>query len=261
MAERQFVKTAVEDGVGLLTLDYPPMNLLNLETFRELHDGLDELLSDGKVKATVITGGGEFVFIAGADIKALVAIQSAEEARGLAEEGQALVNRIEGAPVPFIAAINGHCLGGGLELAMACHLRVASNRAQLGQTEIALGIIPGFGGTQRLPRLVGRAKALELILTGDRISGSEAAAIGLVNRAVPVGEVLLTAMGMAKKIAGHGRLAIQAAVAAVQGGLERPLAEGLALEADRFGRLAETYDMREGLSAFLEKRQPQFQDR
>lgn len=219
MAERQFVKTAVEDGVGLLTLDYPPMNLLNFETFRELHDGLDELLSDGKVKTTVITGGGEFVFIAGADIKAIVAIQSAEEARELAEEGQALVNRIEGAPVPFIAAINGHCLGGGLELAMACHLRVASKRAQLGQTEIALGIIPGFGGTQRLPRLVGRAKALELILTGDRISGSEAAAIGLVNRAVPAGEVLLTAMGIAKKIAGHGRLAIQAAVAAVQGGV------------------------------------------
>ncbi|MFQ5945166.1 MAG: enoyl-CoA hydratase-related protein [Anaerolineae bacterium] len=261
MAERSFVKTVVEDGVGLLTLDYPPMNLLNAETFRELHAALDELLSDEKVKATVITGGGEFVFIAGADIKAIVAIQSAEEARELVEQGQALVGRIEEAPVPFIAAINGHCLGGGLELAMACHLRVASNRAQLGQTEIALGIIPGFGGTQRLPRLVGRAKALELILTGDRISGSEAAAIGLVNRAVPAGEVLLTAMGMAKKIAGHGRMAIRAAVAAVQGGLERPLAEGLALEADEFALLAETYDMREGLSAFLEKRQPQFQDR
>ncbi len=261
MAERQFVKIVVEDGVGLLTLDYPPMNLLNAETFGELHDGLDELLADEKVKAAVFTGGGEFVFIAGADIKAIAAIDSAEEAKGLVQQGQALVNRIEDARVPFVAAINGHCLGGGLELAMACHLRVASNRAQLGQPEIALGIIPGFGGTQRLARLVGRAKAMELILTGDRISGSEAAAIGLVNRAVPAGEVLLTAKGLAKKIAGHGRLAIQAAMSAVQGGLGLPLAEGLALEADEFSRLAETYDMKEGLAAFLEKRQPQFQDR
>lgn len=261
MAERQFVKTSVEDGVGLLTLDYPPMNLLNADTFRELHDGLDELLGDDSVKAAVITGGGEFVFIAGADIKAIVSIQSVEEARGLVKEGQALVSRFEEAPVPFIAAINGHCLGGGLELAMACHLRVANNRAQLGQPEIDLGIIPGFGGTQRLPRLVGRAKALELILTGDRISGAEAAAIGLVNRAVPAAEVLRTVMGMAKKIAGHGRLAIQAALSAVREGRERPLAEGLDWEAERFAQLAGTHDMREGLAAFLEKRQPQFQDR
>jgi len=261
MAERQYVKTSIEDRVALLTLDYPPVNLLNLATVTELNDALDELLADDEVKAIVITGGGQHAFSAGADINLIITLESPEEGRELSRAGHTLTKKIEGAKKPIIAAINGYCLGGGLELAMACHMRISNNRAQLGQTEINSAVIPGWGGTQRLPRLVGKGKALELILTGARISGAEAANIGLVNKAVPAGEVVRTAMGLAKKIASFGKLAVTAALEAVNEGMETTLEEGLEIEADKFAGLVGTEDMKEGLTAFLEKRQPKFVDR
>ena len=164
-------------------------------------------------------------------------------------------------PVPVIAAITGHCLGGGTELALACHLRIIGERVRIAQPEINLGIIPGFGGTQRLPRLVGTARALEICLTGDLITGTVAQQIGLVNRAVRDGEVLRQAQGLAKKIASKGRVATAAILRAIREGTTLPLAEGLALESKLFGTVCETQDMREGVRAFLEKRQPKFQDR
>lgn len=261
MAERQYIKISVDDRVALLTIDYPPMNLLNSTTIGELNNALDEILADPMVKAVVLTGGGEFVFIAGADINEVLKMETPQQAREMLMTSHQVFNKIEKAAKPFIAAINGPCLGGGLELALACHIRIANNRAQLGNPEITLGIIPGFGATQRLPRLVGKGKALELLLTGDRVSGAEAQAIGLVNKAVPAGEVLKTAMGMAKKIANHGRLAITAAMEAVREGSETSLEKGLEIEAEEFSTLIGSEDMKEGLSAFLQKRQPQFVDR
>lgn len=261
MAQRQYVKISIEDRVALLTLDYPPMNVLNTATMTELNDALDELLANDEVKVIVITGGGQYAFIAGADINELASIKSPEEGREFMGTGQALTKKIEGAKKPIIAAINGYCLGGGLELVMACHMRICNSRAQLGQPEINLGVIPGFGGTQRLPRIVGKGKALELILTGSRISGAEAANIGLVNKAVPANEVVRTAMGLAKKIATFGKLALTAALEAVNEGMETSLEEGLELEVEKMVSLAGTEDAKEGLAAFLEKRQPKFVDR
>ncbi len=261
MAEREYVKISIEDRVALLTLDYPPMNVLNTKTVAELGSALDELLANDEVNAVVITGGGQYAFIAGADINQIATLKTPEEAREVVKMGQEMLNKIESAPKPIIAAINGYALGGGLELAMACHMRICNNRAQLGQPEINLGIIPGFGGTQRLPRIVGKGKALELILTGARISGAEAANIGLVNKAVPAGEVVRTAVGLAKKIASYGKLAITAALEAVNEGMETSLEEGLAIEVEKFSSLIATEDMREGVTAFLEKRQAKFVDR
>ena len=175
--------------------------------------------------------------------------------------GQGVNLKIENATKPVIAAINGFCLGGGLELAMACHMRVCSDRARLGQPEINLGIIPGFGGTQRLSRLVGKGKALELILTGDMIKAQEAYRMDLVNKVVPAGAVLKEARGLARNIVSKSKFAIAAALRAVSEGLEVSTEEGLEIEAKQFAVLAEKEDPREGLSAFLEKRQPQFKDR
>ncbi len=261
MVQRQYVKISIEDRAALLTLDYPPMNVLNTATVTELDGALDELLANDEVKAIVITGGGQYAFIAGADINQILNIKDGQEARELVKMGQTLLNKIEAAPKPIIAAINGYALGGGLELAMACHIRICNNRAQLGQPEINLGIIPGFGGTQRLPRIVGKGRALEMILTGARISGAEAANIGLVNKAVPAGEVVRTAMGLAKKMASLSRSSLAAALVAVNEGMKVSLAEGLDMEADQFASLMETEDAKEGLKAFLEKRQPKFADR
>jgi len=261
MAERQYAKLAKEDSVAVLTVDNPPVNMISRPVVNDLTSALEELWADDTVKAIVITGGGQMVFMAGADINAILELKTPSDAKQILAEVHELFQRIESSPKPIIAAVNGHCLGAGLELAMACHMRIANNRAMFGNTEITLGIIPGFGGTQRLPRIVGKGKALELILTGDRITGAEAASIGLVNKAVPGTEVMKTALGLAKKISSYGALAIRAAVEAVNEGLRVSLADGLEIEADKFSSLVETEDMREGLTAFLEKRQPKFQDK
>ena len=261
MPERQFVKTSIDDRVATLTIDHPPVNALNGATLMELKEAVAEVIADAAVKAVVVTGAGQVVFVAGADINEFTKIETAEQAQSLSRQVHEVFRQIERAGKPFIAAINGLALGGGLELAMACHMRVIGERAKVGQPEINLGIIPGWGGTQRLARLVGQAKAIEMILTGDTITAQEAYRLNLVNKVVPGGEVLKTSRDLARKIAGKGALAVQSALRAVTGGLEGSLDDGIKIEIEQFGAIALSADAREGVSAFLQKRQPAFQDR
>ena len=255
------VKVAVEDRLAIVTIDRPPVNALSRQVVQELDQCLEGLRADTAVKVVILTGGGSLAFIAGADIKEISQLGPGQEAAQVAAGGQAVIMKIQRLGKPVIAAINGVCLGGGLELAMACHLRVTGDRARFGQPEITLGIIPGFGGTQRLPRLIGKAKATELILTGEVISAQEAHRLGLVNEVVPQDQVMKVAKDLARKIASKGRLAVREALEAIEQGLEQSLDEGLANEANAFGRVAATEDAKEGVKAFLEKRQPQFKDR
>mgnify|MGYP000075143216 FL=1 len=261
MGEYQNIHVSIEDRIAILTIDHPPANAFDTQTVTELYQAFNEALQNDEVKVIIITGAGQFAFVAGADINEINKLKGYEDAKEVALKGQELFNIIENSPKPVIAAINGFCLGGGNELAMACHIRIASDRARFGQPEINLGIMPGWGGTQRLPRLLGKGKAFELLLTGDMITAQEAYRIGLVNKVVPAGEVLKAAKDLAKKIASKGKLAIEAIIDAVNKGMEMSLKDGLLYEADRFARLCETEDMREGVRAFLEKRQPQFKDR
>ena len=261
MATYQYVKVAVEDRTAILTIDHPPANAFNTQTVLDLEAAFDEVSNNPEVKTIIITGAGQF-FVAGADINEIAAIPGPAEAKALVRRGQMLFSRIEACPKPVIAAINGRfCLGGGNELAMACHIRLAEDGVRFGQPEIGLGIMPGWGGTQRLPRYVGKGKALELLLTGDMINAQEARRIGLVNNIVPVGEVVKAAKDLARKINAKGALAVAAIIRAVNEGIETTLEEGLEMEADEFSRLCATEDMREGVNAFLQKRQPKFQDR
>ena len=261
-ANREFVKIKIEERVALVTIDRPPVNALNRQAMAELAELFRELAENPEVKVMVLTGEGKNnTFIAGADVKEIAALKSPEEAEAIARQGQAILDQIEKMTKPVIAAINSVCLGGGNELAMACHLRIASDRARFGQPEINIGIIPGFGGTQRLARMVGASKARELILTGDIIAAQEAFRIGLVDRVVPDGELLRQALGLAKKIASKSAVALKCAEQAIAQGLETSLEEGLKNEAKLFAKVAESQDMREGVQAFLEKRQPRFQDK
>jgi enoyl-CoA hydratase/carnithine racemase len=266
MGDWQNIRTEVEDKIAVLTIDHPPVNSFNTQVMEELTQALDELLASDKVKAIVITGGGTNAFVAGADIPEIQSLLGKpEDEYAAAQEflalGQGMNLKIEKATKPVIAAINGFCLGGGLELAMACHVRICSDRARLGQPEINLGIIPGFGGTQRLSRIAGKGKAIELILTGDMITAQEAYRLNLVNKVVPAGAVLKEARGLARKIVSKSKFPVAAALLAISKGLEVSTEEGLQIEADQFVGLAETEDIHEGVSAFLEKRQPQFEDR
>ena len=265
MAEWQYVRTEITDRIAVLTIDHPPVNSFNRQVVTELDEATDQPLADDEVKAIVITGGGTNAFVAGADISEIKALleepgDTYAAPREFIERGQALFLKIEMATKPVIAAINGYCLGGGLELAMACHMRICSDRARLGQPEINLGIIPGWGGTQRLARMVGRGKAVEMILTGDMITAQEAYRVGLVNKVVPAGAVLKEARGLARKIVSRSRFACAAALRAITEGLAVPIEDGLRIEAECFVDLADTEDIREGVNAFLEKRQPQFKD-
>ena len=256
----QFINYAIEDAVATVVINNPPANALSSHVMTEIEQVFDEMASNQRVKVVVFTGSGTF-FITGADIREIASIGSAKQGEDLTAKGQGIFNKIETLSKPVIAAINGMCLGGGLELAMACHMRVASERARFGQPEINLGIIPGFGGTQRLARLVGLSKAIELILTGDMITAQEAKDLGLLIKVVPDSEVLKQAQGLARKIASKGQVAVRLALEAIREGYKKPLAEGLALESRFFGQVCTTQDMKEGLKAFIEKRQPKFQDR
>ena len=258
-AKAMFTRT-VENGVATLALNHPPANTLTLDLLLELEAAFDALAADSVVKAIIVTGTGRF-FIAGADIRVLAGIPSSREGTEMAMRGQAIFNKIEACPKPVIAAINGVCLGGGLELAMCCHIRLAAEGVRLGQPEINLGIIPGFGATQRLSRLIGRSNATELILTGDLISAQEAKTLGLLSQVVPPEDLLRQAQGLARKIASKGQLAVRSALRAIHQGSQLGLREGLDLEARLFGELCDSEDKKEGTSAFLEKRQPRFQDR
>jgi enoyl-CoA hydratase/carnithine racemase len=261
MGEWQYIRTEVEDKIAVLTIDHPPVNSFNIQVVTELNEAIDQLLADDGVKAIVITGGGTNAFVAGADIPEIQALL--DRPGGLktaSEQGQGLFLKIEKATKPVIAAINGFCLGGGLELAMACHMRVCSDRARLGQPEINLGIIPGWGGTQRLARLAGKGKAIELILTGDMITAQEAYRLGLVNKVVPAGAVLKEARGLARTIVSKSKVPVAAALRAITEGSTVSIEEGLEIEAEEFGALEGTEDAREGVGAFLEKRHPEFKD-
>ncbi|MEO5657575.1 MAG: enoyl-CoA hydratase-related protein [Nitrospiria bacterium] len=258
---RQFLSSTIEDRVATVVFNHPPANALSSPVMAEIEDQFAELAGNDAVKAVVFTGAGS-LFISGADIKEVAGITTEAMGRTLTANGQRILDRIEQMEKPVVAAINGlFCLGGGLELAMACHLRVAGERVRLGQPEIDLGIIPGFGGTQRLPRLVGQAKAIELILTGDKITAAEAKAIGLVNKVVPDAEVVKQAQGLAKKIASKSAVAVRAALRAIREGALKPLAEGQGLESALFGAVCASADKQEGLAAFIAKRQPKFEDR
>jgi enoyl-CoA hydratase len=251
-----------EEGIRVLTVDRPEkLNALNAQVLEELDRAIASAESDAKLRCLIVTGSGEKSFIAGADIGELATLTPVE-GREHSRRGQALLNRIERLPFPTIAAINGYAYGGGLELAMACTLRVASENARMGLPETSLGILPGYGGTQRLARHVGRARALELVLTSDKgLTAAEAERIGLVNRVVEPGKALSAAIDIARKIGANGPVACRYALEAIRRGLDMPLAEGQAFEATLFGLCAATEDMKEGMGAFLEKRPAKFTGR
>lgn len=236
------------------------LNALDSATIGELLRAFLIARSDQDVRAVVLTGAGRKAFIAGADI-AEMANLSPDAARRFAERGQQLTELIESMSKPVIAAVNGFALGGGCEIALSCHIRVASEGARFGQPEVKIGLLPGFGGSQRLPRLIGKGRALELLLTGGMIDAGEALRIGLVNKVVPAESLVETAMDIAEVIAANAPLAIEYCMAAVSSGLEMPLEEALRMEAALFGLCFASDDMREGTSAFLEKRPARFTGR
>jgi enoyl-CoA hydratase len=260
MGDNQFVNYTVEDRIASVIINNPPMNALSKEVFGDIDKVFKEIDSDDGIKASVFAGEGR-AFIAGADIKMLKAIKSQEESLELTRMFHRVLNNIEEMRKPVIAAINGFCLGGGLEVALVCHMRVAGDKAQLGVPEIKLGVYPGAGATQRLPRVVGKAKALELILTGDFISAQEALQFGLVNCVVPNDKVVEEAKALAQKITSKGQVAVRYAMDVVIEGLKGDLSSGLELEGKYFAKFCETEDMQEGMAAFLEKREPVFKDR
>lgn len=260
MAEYTNVKINIEDRVAVLTIDHPPANAFNSATVLDLETSFDELVANDQVKVIIITGAGQFAFVAGADINEIATISSHDQALTLLLKGQAVFNKIEASPKPVIAAVNAVALGGGWELAMACHIRILSDRARIGQPETNLGVIPGWGGTQRLARLVGPAKAIEMILSADMINAQEAFRLGLANKVVPAGQVVAEAKGLAKKIAAKSKLTNEATLRAVINGLKMPLADGLRYEAEQFASLVGSHDFEEGPAAFLQKRQPKFTD-
>jgi enoyl-CoA hydratase len=261
MSDYQSIRVERADGRATVTVARPDkLNALNGQTIAELERAFQDLAADDDVRGLIITGEGEKAFVAGADIAEL-ARMGPIDGIGVSRQGQEAFRLLERMGKPVIAAVNGYALGGGMELALACHLRIASENARFGLPEVKLGIIPGYGGTVRLPRIVGRGRALELILTGEMIPAQRAYEIGLVNRVVPVGEVRAAAEQLLDGILKNGPIALRFALEAVDRSLETGIDEGLGLEAHLFGLLASTEDMREGMRAFLEKREARFQAR
>lgn len=250
-----------EEGIATITISRPKaLNALNTETLEELENVLEVLQNDDGVKVIVITGAGEKAFVAGADISEMKDM-SVFEAKKFAELGQKVFRKIELMKKPVIAAVNGYALGGGCELALACDIRIASRNAKFGQLEVGLGIIPGFGGTQRLPRIVGVSKAKELIYTGDMIDAEEALRIGLISKVVEQDKLLEEAYGIAKKIMSKGLVAVSLAKEAINKSLEVDIDSGMEYEANAFAMCFGTQDQKEGMVAFLEKRAPKFEGR
>lgn len=252
------IQYSVSSGIAVITLNRPDkLNSLNLELLQTLEETINIVDADSNVRCVVVTGQGVKAFAAGADIAEL-RMNNSQSGQTFAERGQRVFSRIEQLRIPVIAAVNGFALGGGCELALACHLRFASETAKFGQPEINLGIIPGYGGTQRLPRLVGGSKALELILTGDMITAQNALSIGLVDRVMPLDELIDHTMAFARTIADKPPLALQACLESVRLTGSLALKEGLSQEAIMFGRICGTTDFLEGTEAFLQKRSAKF---
>ncbi len=248
----------IANKIAVVTINRPDkLNSLNAECKAELKEAFMALKTNPEVGAVILTGAGEKSFVAGTDITELLPLdaQSGEE---FASGGQAIFDLIQHLGKPVIAAVNGFALGGGCELALACHIRIASENAKFGQPEVNLGVIPGYGGTQRLARLIGAGKAFEMILTGNHINAQEAYRIGLVNAVVPRENLLATCESMAQAILSRGLLAIRMSLEAINACFEKPLSEGLALEARLFGEVCATTDSKEGITAFLEKRKAEF---
>jgi enoyl-CoA hydratase/carnithine racemase len=263
VAESKYENVLYEkkNSIAYVTLNRPKvLNALSGKTWQELRAVFEDARDDASVRGVILTGAGDKAFIAGADISELAKV-SAVQAEESSSSGQDVLNLIENLGKPVIAAINGFALGGGCETAMACTIRLASESAKFGQPEVKLGVIPGGGGTQRLPRLIGKGRALQLILTGEIISASEAYRIGLVNQVLPAAELIPQAEALLREIFANAPLAIKYSLEAVNKGMETSQSEGQALEASFFGLCAGTEDKSEGTRAFLEKRAPQFQGR
>ncbi len=247
-----------ENRIAVITIDRPDvLNAVNAAVVAELDQAVKDAVSDNTVGVIIITGSGEKAFVAGADIKAMSEMNSAD-ALEFGKAGQAMTLTIENSPKPVIAAVNGFALGGGCEIALACHIRIAAENAVFSQPEVKIGLIPGWGGTQRLPRIVGKGKANEMILTGEMVSADEAYRIGLANAVVPQKDLLETCTNMAKSILKNGPNAIAQSLASINAGSGMPIKEGLDMEVKNFSGLFETEETKEGLSAFVEKRPPKF---
>ena len=251
----------IRDGIAFLTLNRPKvLNALNAGTLLELRAAIQTVRDDASIRATILTGAGEKAFAAGADIQELAAVNAAE-GRELALRGQAVFRSIETCGKPVIACINGYALGGGCELALACTLRIASENAKLGQPEVKLGLIPGYGGTQRLARLVGKGVALHMILTAEILSAADALRVGLINEVIAPDQLLARGEAIARSIAAMAPLAVRYSLEAVDRGYDIPLEEALSLESELFGLCCGTADKAEGVAAFLAKRAPIWQGR
>jgi enoyl-CoA hydratase len=251
---------SVSGRIAVVTVNRPDkLNALNATAKQELRSLFTEIKSDTSIDVVILTGSGEKAFVAGTDIKELTVLGN-ETGREFSAKGQEVFDLIENLGKPVIAAVNGYALGGGCELALACHIRIAAENAKFGQPEVNLGIIPGYGGTQRLARLVGRGRAMEMILTGDQMSAPEALAFGLVNKVVQQTELMKTAMAMAEKICSKGQIAVRMSLKAVNMTAETSLSDGQKLEASLFGLCCDTADFKEGTTAFLEKRKPAFKN-
>jgi enoyl-CoA hydratase/carnithine racemase len=249
------------DGIAYVTINRPKvLNALNTPTWKDMRTAFEDARDDASVRGVILTGAGNKAFVAGADIGELAHV-AAFEAEQSSRFGQEVLDVIENLGKPVVAAVNGFALGGGCETAMACTIRIAADSAKFGQPEVTLGLVPGGGGTQRLPRLVGKGRALQLILSGETISAQEAYRIGLVNEVVPAAELIARAEAILKRIASNAPIAIKLALEATNKGLETSQSEGSLLEAAYFGLCAATEDKKEGTSAFLERRAPQFHGR
>lgn len=247
--------------IGYVTINRPKvLNALNTPTWKDLRTAFEDARDDVAVRGVILTGAGDKAFVAGADISELAHV-AAFEAEQSSRFGQGVLDLIENLGKPVVAAINGFALGGGCETAMACTIRIAVETAKFGQPEVKLGLLPGGGGTQRMPRLIGKGRALQLILSGEMISAQEAYRIGLVNEIVPAADLITSAEGILKKIASNAPIAVKFALEAANKGMETSQSEGLLLEASYFGLCAATEDKKEGTAAFLEKRAPQFRGR
>jgi enoyl-CoA hydratase/carnithine racemase len=249
------ITLAREDGYAVITLNRPPANAISEALITEVNAALNSVLTDDAVRAVIVTGAGDKIFCGGADLGSAFSGGDVEQ---FIRFGNSVMRKIERFPKPVIAAINGHAMGGGMEIAMACHLRLMKETARMGQTESNLGIIPGYGGTQRLPRLVGRTKALEFLLLGTQIPAAECLALGLVNRLSKDGETLTDAKALARQLARRAPLATAAIIRAVDEGLEAPMAKSIDIELEAFMPTLRSEDAAEGIQAFFAKREPQF---